>query len=99
MLQQRRATLKQLLPVTIAQCKSCLGTADLCHEILFSLLDGQHLRGLGAVVVLLLARVPEHILAWEGHKALLSTARHQKAALLDVLTDTTYLSASGLLSP
>ncbi len=70
--------------------------AHLCHEVLLALLDGQHLRGRGAAVVLLLARVPEHILACgAASTAMLVAYLWKRARTGSVRRSGAHLSASG----
>jgi hypothetical protein len=69
--------------------------ARLRHEVLLALLDGQHLRGRGAAVVLLLTRVPEHVLACGATSMAMLVACDWRARTASVLSSSAHLSASG----
>ncbi len=70
--------------------------ARLRHEVLLALLDGQHLRSRGAAVVLLLTRVPEHVLACGATStAMLVACDWKRARTASVLSSGAHLSASG----
>lgn len=81
--------------------------AYLCHQVLFSLLDGQQLCSFICILVCLIARVPVHILAcspeWGLVAALLSSLcsggqNRQVNRLLQTCVQDKYMEATSHLS-